>query len=148
MDRLHYTYYTIRIASVDSIQVSCQCHQRVLKLTERMPRIPPLSRLLRPTTTPLAQMFTPITRTLVPRTTPTLAQSTSFLSSRPSVLSLASTSQIIPSQIRTLAYGAMYQPSQRKRKRKHGFLVRSKGGRLGRKTLANRRIRGRRFLSH
>jgi len=42
----------------------------------------------------------------------------------------------------------MYQPSQRKRKRKHGFLVRAKGGRLGRKTLAKRAAKGRRFLSH
>ncbi|GFZ44217.1 hypothetical protein JCM24511_01939 [Saitozyma sp. JCM 24511] len=46
------------------------------------------------------------------------------------------------------AYGNTYQPSQRKRKRKHGFLVRLKGGRLGRGMLARRRMKGRRFLSH
>jgi large subunit ribosomal protein L34 len=50
-------------------------------------------------------------------------------------------------QVRT-AYGNTYQPSQRKRKRKHGFLVRLKGGRLGRGMLARRRMKGRRLLSH
>jgi large subunit ribosomal protein L34 len=40
-----------------------------------------------------------------------------------------------------------YQPSQRKRKRKHGFLAR-KRTLGGRKILARRKEKGRRFLSH
>ncbi|KAL7421519.1 hypothetical protein Q5752_003288 [Cryptotrichosporon argae] len=51
-------------------------------------------------------------------------------------------------QARAITYGREYQPSQRKRKRKHGFLVRAKGGRLGRAILSRRRAKGKRFLSH
>ena len=60
--------------------------------------------------------------------------------SRPSLLSL------LP-QVRTVTYGSEYQPSQRVRKRRHGFLarIRSRGGR---KVLIRRRMKGRRFLSH
>ena len=50
-------------------------------------------------------------------------------------------------QVRTVTYGSEYQPSQRIRKRRHGFLARNKT-RNGRKTLMRRRFRGKAKLSH
>ncbi|CAD6891166.1 unnamed protein product [Tilletia controversa] len=50
-------------------------------------------------------------------------------------------------QTRSVTYGSEYQPSQRKRKRKHGFLARLKS-KTGRKILTRRRAKGKRFLSH
>ncbi|KAG2145953.1 ribosomal protein L34-domain-containing protein [Suillus bovinus] len=50
-------------------------------------------------------------------------------------------------QRRFASRGTEYQPSQRKRKRKHGFLARKKTA-TGRKILARRLLKGRRFLSH
>ncbi|KAF9562799.1 hypothetical protein CPC08DRAFT_598213, partial [Agrocybe pediades] len=49
--------------------------------------------------------------------------------------------------VRFAARGTEYQPSQRKRKRKHGFLARKRcvGGR---KILSRRMAKGRKFLSH
>ena len=52
-----------------------------------------------------------------------------------------------PEQKRHTTYGAEYQPSQVRRKRKHGFL-RRKRGRNGRKTLEARWAKGRKYLSH
>ena len=52
-----------------------------------------------------------------------------------------------PEQKRHTTYGAEYQPSQVRRKRKHGFL-RRKRSRNGRKTLEARWAKGRKYLSH
>ncbi|KAG0213085.1 hypothetical protein BGX28_005106 [Mortierella sp. GBA30] len=51
------------------------------------------------------------------------------------------------SQARFVSYGREYQPSQRVRKRRHGFLARMKS-RGGRKAIHNRLLKGRKYLSH
>ncbi|KAG0227977.1 ribosomal protein L34-domain-containing protein [Mortierella sp. GBAus27b] len=50
-------------------------------------------------------------------------------------------------QARFVTYGREYQPSQRVRKRRHGFLARMKS-RGGRKIIQNRLLKGRKNLSH
>ncbi|KAK3805586.1 MAG: ribosomal protein L34-domain-containing protein [Benniella sp.] len=50
-------------------------------------------------------------------------------------------------QARFVTYGREYQPSQRVRKRRHGFLARMKS-RTGRKIIQNRLHKGRKYLSH
>nr|GAT57706.1 predicted protein [Mycena chlorophos] len=50
-------------------------------------------------------------------------------------------------QLRFAKMGHEYQPSQRVRKRRHGFLARKRGA-GGRKILARRRAKGRKYLSH
>ncbi|KIJ59120.1 hypothetical protein HYDPIDRAFT_62887, partial [Hydnomerulius pinastri MD-312] len=52
-----------------------------------------------------------------------------------------------PISKRFASRGTEYQPSQRARKRKHGFLARKKTA-DGRKVLLRRRVKGRLFLSH
>ncbi|KAG0048259.1 hypothetical protein BGZ83_006766 [Gryganskiella cystojenkinii] len=51
------------------------------------------------------------------------------------------------SQARFVSYGREYQPSQRVRKRRHGFLARMKS-RGGRKVILSRLQKGRKYLSH
>lgn len=50
-------------------------------------------------------------------------------------------------QVRFAARGTEYQPSQRVRKRRHGFLARKRTA-SGRRVLVRRRLKGRRYLSH
>lgn len=68
-----------------------------------------------------------------------MAAGTPSLSARPFLPALGG--------VRFTTYGSEYQPSQRKRKRKHGFLARLRS-RTGRKILARRRAKGKVFLSH
>ncbi|KAJ1800704.1 hypothetical protein LPJ59_000886 [Coemansia sp. RSA 2399] len=50
-------------------------------------------------------------------------------------------------QVRWRTYGSEYQPSNIRRKRKHGFMhrLRTKGGR---RIIERRKLKGRKFLSH
>ncbi|KAJ1963382.1 hypothetical protein GGI12_002086 [Dipsacomyces acuminosporus] len=56
-------------------------------------------------------------------------------------------SAIGPIQVRWKTYGNEYQPSNLKRKRRHGFLSRLRT-RSGRNVLNRRKLKGRKFLSH
>ncbi|KAK7472901.1 hypothetical protein VKT23_001008 [Stygiomarasmius scandens] len=116
-----------------------------------MPRLPPslAQLLLRPPRLPTAQSALSVALRPAQR----LSEFTHQFA-RPAISSLvpknAFVSPILRSlqpQVRFTTYGSEYQPSQRKRKRRHGFLARkrSKGGR---KILARRLNKGRKYLSH
>ncbi|GAC72352.1 mitochondrial ribosomal protein L34 [Moesziomyces antarcticus T-34] len=124
-----------------------------------MPRISPFRALVRlptvaPTTRTLAAPIrTPALRANTTTYSPLLARLAprTPLTAPPSVLALvaAQTPAVAASaaQTRCVTYGSEYQPSQRIRKRRHGFLARNKT-KNGRKTLMRRRFRGKAKLSH
>ncbi|KAF8813592.1 hypothetical protein BYT27DRAFT_7180346 [Phlegmacium glaucopus] len=109
-----------------------------------MPRIPPalLKAILRP---PRLPIFNATKQLLALNSHPKIHVTPMF--------SMLANNVFIPPhplfqlQVRFAARGTEYQPSQRKRKRKHGFLAR-KRSLGGRKILTRRMAKGRKFLSH
>ncbi|CBQ70963.1 related to 50S ribosomal protein L34 [Sporisorium reilianum SRZ2] len=126
-----------------------------------MPRLSPFRPLLRLATSPIASTSyaaAPLLTRTLPTRTPSPLRSTlpappSLLSSSSStILSLLSAPKTaaavaVAQQTRSVSYGSEYQPSQRIRKRRHGFLARIKT-KNGRKTIMRRRFRGKAKLSH
>ncbi|KAJ6558615.1 ribosomal protein L34-domain-containing protein [Mycena vulgaris] len=89
-----------------------------------------------------------------PCITGTVLQNTPLRLSRPQFFPLfvpqvSAPSPILASlqQLRYAKLGHEYQPSQRVRKRRHGFLTRKRSA-GGRKILARRRLKGRKYLTH
>ncbi|KAF8993717.1 ribosomal protein L34-domain-containing protein [Cyathus striatus] len=116
-----------------------------------MPRItrPLLSLITRPPTLPLSSLpHRPFASTLVSSIAPLMLSRHLPILPR-SIPSIPPSLPLLGSllQSRFAQRGTEYQPSQRKRKRKHGFLAR-KRSLGGRKILLRRLAKGRKYLSH
>ena len=111
-----------------------------------MPRIPPtlLKAILRPPPLPI---FNATKRLLALNSHPEIYVPPIFSLLAKNFTPPHTINPLFQLQVRFAARGTEYQPSQRKRKRKHGFLAR-KRSLGGRKILIRRMTKGRKFLSH
>ncbi|KAJ7647454.1 ribosomal protein L34-domain-containing protein [Roridomyces roridus] len=112
-----------------------------------MPRIPFLQLLTRPPRLPSLVGPRPVLAGTVLQNTPLRLSRPQFLPRF--VPQVCTPSPVLSSlqQLRFAKLGHEYQPSQRVRKRRHGFLARKRSA-GGRKILARRRAKGRKYLSH
>ncbi|GAA6030643.1 hypothetical protein JCM8097_006253 [Rhodosporidiobolus ruineniae] len=147
MPRLPRALASLRIALAPSSSSSST------RLASTLPSLGRPASTLTPTFTGRASLSTP-SATLFRPTALTALTSLHSLR-RPTLSPSSSTPLALPhahpsqqgQQLRTAVYGAEYQPSQVKRKRTHGFLAR-KRSKTGRRVIARRWGKGRKYLSH
>ncbi|KZT19893.1 hypothetical protein NEOLEDRAFT_1141400 [Neolentinus lepideus HHB14362 ss-1] len=114
--------------------------KQVAQLLARPPALPHASSVV----STLTGLHRPSSQRLTPLPFALAFQSSSLLT--PSFVGRSS-ALLQLNQVRWGSRGTEYQPSQRVRKRRHGFLARKKS-QHGPKILARRRAKGRKFLSH
>ena len=134
--------------------LTLQVGQRSGVADHSMPRLlQSFARLLTAAPPALSPSLSAIARlpTATARTTPVISTTTiPFISSffgANRVQPLLTPFQTAAQQVRWGSRGTEYQPSQRVRKRRHGFLARKRSV-SGQKILVRRRAKGRKFLTH